>query len=266
MKNQLKSFVLILIIGAVSARLSDEKCKEYHKDPNVKKDTLISEFPHLGLLGYKDDDIIKYNCPATLISESVAVSPAYCMVTIQGPPQYLLFGTSNSSDSDSRKLFNITEIIVHPNYTRTNSVHQHTLALVKFSPPITPNDNIKPGCLYTKSVDDKQMLTDLLWTRSGSDRVLFKVDASIIPTDSCIESYKKQKITIDDYFFLCVLRKFNREYVQNIGGASHVVEDDVPKIVAIDNFGPRIPSKELPDVSTKLYNYLDWIEENVWKK
>ncbi|XP_022912320.2 serine protease snake-like isoform X2 [Onthophagus taurus] len=268
MKNQLKSFVLILIIGAVSARLSDEKCKEYHKDPNVKKDTLISEFPHLGLLGYKDDDIIKYNCPATLISESVAVSPAHCMVTIQGPAKYLLFGPSNSSDNNNRKLFNITEIIVHPNYTRTNSVRQSSLALVKFSPPITPNDNIKPGCLYTKSVDDKQTLTDLLWTRSGSDRILFKDDVSIIPTDSCIERYKKQKVTlmIDDHFFLCVLRKYNRDYVQNIGGTSHVVEDDVPKIVAIDNFGPRIPINELPDVTTKLYHYLDWIEQNVWKK
>ncbi|XP_071056947.1 serine protease snake-like [Onthophagus taurus] len=267
MKNQLKSFVLILIIGAVTARLSDEKCKEYHKDPNIKKDSLISEFPHLGLLGYKDDDIIKYNCPATLISDSVALSPAFCITSPQGPPQHLLFGVSKLTDNNkNRLLLNITEILVHPKYSKTNSAYQHSLALIKFSPPITFNDNVKPGCLYTKPVDDKQTLTDLLWTRSGSDRVLFKVDASIIPTDSCIESYKKQKVTIDDYSFLCVRRKFNGDHVQHIGGTSHVVEDDVPKIVAIDNFGPRLPSDEVPDVTTKLYNYIDWIEENVWKK
>ncbi|XP_022918943.2 uncharacterized protein [Onthophagus taurus] len=262
----MKKFLVFILIGAVSARISDQKCEEYSE--RYKHVQNWAEFSHIGALGSHTGGGIDYNCPVVLISESYALAGAACFNN-RKHVGHILFGTSSTSELD------------HDNNTWVQIVqtyNKYPLVLIKFSPALTVDDKLKPACIYTKTLRYGQDLIDTIWIKNekkdtGYTRTvrryyneLLKLNSKVVPVKVCKNKFSfNYRIRIDDSS-LCIKRNYQGLFTSHpdFAGVSHLYENNKIKVVAIDDFGPLEIDSSVPDVSTRLSDYIGWIEYTVW--
>nr|XP_022918940.1 serine protease persephone-like [Onthophagus taurus] len=278
----MKKFLVFFLIGAVSARLIDDKCEEYsERYKQVKNGGPFSEFSHIGILGFNvGGNYMDYNCPVVLISESYALAGAFCFNNRKGGGQ-ILFGTSSTSElDDDNKLVHIVKTYYHPLYDESDLSKRYALVLIEFSPAIAVDDNVKPACIYSKTARDEQPLIDTVWRPTKYEQIkhtactktvkhyyneLLKLNSEVVPVKVCKNKFSPKHIRIDDSN-LCIKRDYQGLFTSHpdFAGVSQLYENNKIKVVAIDDFGPLEIDGSVPDVSTRLSDYLDWIESTVW--
>nr|XP_022918941.1 serine protease Hayan-like [Onthophagus taurus] len=274
----MKKFLVFILIGAVSARISDEKCEEYSE--RYKHIKNWGEFSHIGALGSYAGGDIDYNCPVVLISESFALAGAFCFNN-RRHVENILFGISSTSElgDDNNTWVHIVKTYTGPLYQKSRPSTRFPLVLIKFSPEITVHDKLRPACIYSKKLNVGQLLIDTVWTKNQDKKgtaytrtvnryknELLKVNSQVVPTEACKNRFTYQYgIRIDDSN-LCIKRDYRGSFTSHpdFAGVSHLYENNKIKVVAIDDFGPLEIGSKIPDVSSRLSYYVDWIEDTVW--
>lgn len=193
-----------------------------------------------------------------------------------GPAKFVLLGELDFSteNDDARPLkFRIAERKKHPEYKSKSKYND--IALLRLVTEVIFNEYIRPACLPEYSS------IELVATATGwglteyhqQSSHLLKTDLSLSTHRECNALYSFLKDSHIDRGILnetqiCAGRQFGQEDTcqGDSGGPLQVFHHEyfcMYSIVGITSFGLSCGTK-VPGVYTRVYPYLDWIENIVW--
>ncbi|XP_072388295.1 serine protease snk-like [Diabrotica undecimpunctata] len=233
------------------------------------------EFPHMVEIGYGSDSDTKWGCAGSLISENFILTAARCIKDMtKGDAKFV-----RASENDLiLQVKEISEIILPPNYS---TMKNQSLVLLKVKTNFKFNGFIRPACLYTKNDSPQHRFVTAGWklaefaNKVGQD--LKRVYVQPLPEDKCndndignhnfsgvnkINSICTKAATKGYYGDICSV---------DIGGPLLQFRPDTEAIKCMhDIVGIKVEDTECEsgengiNVYTKVYNYIQWIEDTVW--
>ncbi|KRT82162.1 Trypsin, partial [Oryctes borbonicus] len=232
------------------------------------------EFPHMAFLKYKNNE----RCGGTLISDRFVLTAGHCIDKDSGiVPIAVRLGDVNVADpSDDAYVqeIEVKKVYVHPDFM--TPVQYNDIALIELVKPATLSVFLKPACLYTnKTLDFKRALVTG-WGKTEEHVVsdhLLKAVVDIFPQQNCNERYKSLPQVfpngVNYDIEVCA-----GSYTSNkdtcggdSGGPLQIYSMDVycsHYLLGVTSFGIRCGQANSPAVYTKVYPYLQWIENIVW--
>ncbi|CAG4965215.1 unnamed protein product [Parnassius apollo] len=266
-----------------SERVADRECKKIVENSIPPLDLHIiggeaaslGEFPHMVALGYESPEGYDFLCGGTILSDSYVITAAHCVDTLsQIRPAIVRMGVVELEDGkrNDESDVDISEIIMHPNYTKRQKYHD--LALLRLAKPIEFTSNLNPVCLYTSPNDPKIPLTVTGWgktsnTRSIRSNILLKANVSVVAREKCTTSYtswRKLPDGISDDQICAGDPQGLKDTCQGDSGGplqGLTDSDGHYRLVGVTSFG-RGCGSTVPGVYTRIAKYLDWIESVVW--
>uniref|UniRef100_A0A182F3H4 Peptidase S1 domain-containing protein n=1 Tax=Anopheles albimanus TaxID=7167 RepID=A0A182F3H4_ANOAL len=137
-------------ISMSASELDDcaDRYKQFHEIYEQYQPDRIERFYHTAYLGWKSKKgMTEWICPGTLITRSVVVSSAYCLMANGSLPT--LVNVAEGNPNATWWLSNptgIKEVIIHPGYN-ANTL-QNNIGLVRLEHPIVPTARKYPICLW----------------------------------------------------------------------------------------------------------------------
>ncbi|KAG5671673.1 hypothetical protein PVAND_001861 [Polypedilum vanderplanki] len=250
----------------------------------------LLEFPWNALIGYANLDTVEFNCGGSLITVHNVLSAAHCFKTSKRTLHQLVkivrLGEHRKSTPKDCQIqndgieicadpvqdieINSSDIIIHPEYTDSSTVNDIAIIRLNEAAKINQN-NIKPICLpFRKSFEIlPKSMTVIGFGRtessvSNSD-VLRKVNVRIKSNEQCITEYESH-LSLEESQFCAGDEK---DSCKGDSGSSthslHLFEDSSIRYVqyGIVSYGDALCGSFRAGIYTKVYNYLQWILENV---
>ncbi|XP_060515950.1 serine protease snake-like [Cylas formicarius] len=255
-----------------------EKC-EYNSVALIVGGTPASaaEFPFMAALGFLSDaSNIEWKCGATLISERFLLTAAHCSFSRDADaPKIIRLGELDFSRSDDSEHvdYDIQQIIVHPNYRYPQKYHD--IALVQSTRTIKFTKYIRPACLYTKIDVGQNSLIATGWGKTdfaadNSDKLL-KVTLRLYSNDECIRTYRTNKyipLGIQSNMLCAGDLRGGRDTCQGDSGGPLLITQKENQckfyVIGVTSFGKSCGQVQTPAVYTKVSEYVQWIEDQIW--
>ncbi|GJQ73810.1 CLIPC1 [Trypoxylus dichotomus] len=236
--------------------------------------TILGEFPHMALLKYKN----KARCGGTLISDRFVLTAGHCVDESRGVvPISVRLGDlniTNPNDDTYVQEIQVKKVYVHPDFKQP--IQYNDLALIELVRPVVLSVFLKPACLYTNQTLNLNQALITGWGRTeehvASDHLL-KAAVSIFPQQRCNERYANlQRVFpngINYNIEVCAgSYTTNKDICSgDSGGPLQVYSTDVycsHYLVGVTSFSLKCGQPNSPSVYTKVYPYLEWIENIVW--
>lgn len=243
-----------------------------------------NEYPHMVAIGNNQslEDFTYWFCGGSLISERFVITAAHCATnqTVRsigqiGTPNVIMIGGWNISEGTEKnaKIIEIEEIILYPEYRKAQVYHD--IALIKLKDTISLGPNIKPICLP----QDESTTETTYWATGWGNKidsdligVLQKVDLGIVGDEECSTVYtpklsKRLSAGLQPHQ-LCLGRVENKDACRGAsGGPVQIINKNIfcsYTLVAVTSSGLQC-GKGNPGLFVKVFHYLDWIENIVWK-
>ncbi|KAF2894197.1 hypothetical protein ILUMI_11978 [Ignelater luminosus] len=267
-------------------------CGYQHSDDYAHdtSNTTITEFPWLARIAYRrksesEDSYQKqYLCLGSLINPLYILTAAGCTNT----PNFVItevrlgdYHIGNDTDcvsedhieecSDPARDYTLSKIIAHPGYDSKTSVNN--IALLRINGRVSYSDYIRPVCLPfpgTKfaNIGDTLTLSGWGYKNLKHEKAVIKkrVLGRLISAENCTEAYKDYSWFKLNDSHLCTKTVENSTELSCSGdlGApvifSHRLQWHQEGIVS---FGESRCGDKLPDIHTKVKDFLEWIEENI---
>ncbi|XP_048484411.1 uncharacterized protein LOC119693151 isoform X2 [Plutella xylostella] len=253
----------------------------------------ISEFPHMGAIGWKaiddTDGLWVFKCGCTLISYKFVLTTAHCThipvdSTIAEPdPKIVRLGSQNiiEKNSDGKSDFKIINIVVANHYRAPKKYDD--VAVMELEKEVEFSTRIRPACLWTTTFLANELphkpKTVTGWGAVESAKKIttpkIKVtELDVIDLDDC-DKLVKSSCTRD----FCKLRG-TQICGRNLtsggintcpgdSGGAFQVELDLPKhmsgkmyhVFGVNSFGFRCGEPNTPVVFSRVFLWADWIVE-----
>lgn len=263
----------------MSERMCDKYIKEYKIKPEINfhiingEDAKIGRFPHMAALGFRsdsDENIIEFNrCSGSLISTKFVLTAAHCMFcAICKNPVLVRFGVINITDTKDAQDIEVKNIILGDyNYTSKHN----DISLIELMKDVTTSRTVYPACLYT-SPDDPISLIITGWgntvntQRNVRPAVLQQARIAPVEVAECNSTFARvDKVSpkVIMHTQICAISESDACEGDSGGPLQVVRKDGAYGIVGIVSFGIGCGTK-IPGVYTRVYTFLDWIEQKVW--
>ncbi|KAF5282475.1 hypothetical protein FQR65_LT14284 [Abscondita terminalis] len=265
----------------IITRKSEIACKEFAHDlpPEITfqilggQNATLGEFPHMAALGYKyvEEDELKWECGASLISKKFLLTAAHCIVKLNRVlPTIVRLGIVDTTGKDNVQPLDIKvkRTIVNPEYLPR--LKRNDIALIELETEITKNQYVHPACLYQKTNDPIALVvTGWGFTSAGGDAstVLQKAVLEPVPVSNCSAQYQTQSPRPILGTQICAVSSDGKKDTcsGDSGGPLQIQEEisTIYTIVGVTSYGIGCGGK-IPGVYARVSSYLDWIESNVW--
>ncbi|XP_011180913.2 serine protease Hayan-like [Zeugodacus cucurbitae] len=212
---------------------------------------LPGKYPYVALIGHENEKgTIEFRCGGALIDKRFVLTSAACLV--HGKPTIVRLGITSLDDvaqSGGMVERKIKAIHVHPEHTVAAAYND--IGLIELDGDVKYSTLVYPVCLHTGAAIPENN-TELYATRWGVNCQLAVSAARVqlLSNPLCRNAFSEliKKRTVDDI-------RSTQLCAHNVNPSA----DDCS--TAVDSFGLR---SEVPDVLTRVSEYLDFIEPIVW--
>ncbi|CAH0562168.1 unnamed protein product [Brassicogethes aeneus] len=228
---------LSLLPNAENSNIEGSKC-DFNKIPFIigGEPAEEGEFPFIAALGYKIEDKIEWLCGGSLISEKFILTVAHCIYSSNGIPKLARLGYTNLKNPNPNihhAEIKILRTIEHQKYDP--KFNYNDIALLELETPIEFSKYIRPACLQPIREFNESLATAIgyginnFFEETKSDDLL-KVGLHVYNNSVCDNVFKSDK------------------HVPN----------------GLTSFGKYCGFNK-PAIYTRVSEYLDWIEDIIWK-
>ncbi|XP_050093252.1 uncharacterized protein LOC126576148 [Anopheles aquasalis] len=165
----------------------ESRYKQFHEMYESYQPDRIDHFYHTVYLGWKTKDgSTEWICSGTLITRSIVVSSAYCLMANGNFPTLVNVAEGNPNATWSRpKPVGIKEVIIHPGYNATTL--QYDIGLVRLVQPIVPTARKYPICLWQNETH-----TPLVLYRMAADETMSNFELNFPKYNSDCSQHLRQ--------------------------------------------------------------------------
>lgn len=280
-----------------SKRLCERKYAEYiqrifPKESDTAQDANDSEFngrilaapgeyPHMCALGFRSENgQVDYKCGGSLISENFVITAAHCANFTGQQPSKVRIGDLNLMVEEHNlepQIREIKKIYVHSEY-KTNSYY-NDIALLELMEEVDLTEFVRPIRLWSRPTYPFLLAyamgygsTDFAKERTNR---LTNLNMTIIPNDECnVQMPKSPEAQNGILASQICARDFaqNRDTCQGDSGGPLQLNIRGRRrrnrlhyhLIGITSYGLFCRSG-YPSIFTRVYSYLDWIENIVWR-
>lgn len=261
---------------SVTRNVKIDKCSQANPLISYGMDARPREFPHMALLGKMILKSIEWFCGGTLISNKYVMTAAHCIRTVQFVRLGDLVIDQEKDDAMPKQIL-VSEKILHPDYKAHSKYND--IALLKLQSEVVLSPYIRPACLPTSSNDDIKHFIATGWGKIGhllkASQILQKVSLELFDHNECNQIYSSYigrnfQNGIMERTQICVGSKSDQKDTcpGDSGGPLQIYHQSqycMFTILGITSFGMICGVKNSPGVYTKVYPYVKWIEDVVWR-
>lgn len=269
------------IHGAEELKFTIDNCKPYAPLIVGGSPASPKEFPHIARLGHESKNKpTEWFCGGTLISEKFVLTAAHCFTTNRGEVNIVRLGDldfGRESDDARPEDFRVRRYIEHKDYN--SATIYNDIALVELERSVSFDAYKHPACLPTKSGNEFQKLVAIGWgsTRfaESDSKKLLKVTLDRLGLDQCQRLTESSDVDqlpkgVEDHLQICAGSNETKDTCSgDSGGPLLAYHPDYPcmyTVVGITSFGIGCGTPDQPGIYTRVYNYIEWIRNNVWEQ
>lgn len=270
----------VLDTKKIIKRKSDEYCEKINKKRTWKDDgdfyeflsnlpaveETTEEFAHVVALGYGTLHNIYWNCGGTLISNKFVLTAAHCLHSQQhGPVRFIQIGTTTITNNLDN-IYLIHQSFIHGGYKPPSTYND--IALIELEESVDFSKSIKPACLHSQlMIPETYSIQAVVWgSYDTSNERLQSIDLQLF--EQCNDTYASNKYLFQDGVIdsqICAGSYDGKDTCKGDSGGplEYLDLEDVHRVIGITSVGKSC-GYGVPGVYTRVYNYLEWIEETVW--
>jgi len=245
---------------------------------HVDGESEFGEYPWQVAILKKDQYDNVYVCGGALVGPNHVLTAAHC---IKGHPASELRVRLGEWDVNRETEFyphvekDVTSILIHPEFYQGNLYND--IALVKFEGfvDLARYPHVSPACLPPKYQDftgSRCWVTgwgkDSFGTVGKYQNILKEVDVPVINNVDCENKLRRTRLGYDfklDSGFICAGGEEGKDACKGDGGGPLVCEKQgIWYLSGIVSWGVGCGQHDVPGVYTKVSEYTDWVQKNIY--
>ncbi|XP_076076146.1 trypsin-like [Mytilus galloprovincialis] len=221
-------------------------------------------------------------CAAVLISEQWALTAGHCFSRMFDNETFItarvgLHNASAFAEDPNEQAFKIIKVLKHQGIEASTVPFNNDIALLKLDRTVTYNSAVRPVCLPDNANIDQTVCAISGWGRYKEPKktpdpdawpqMLQQTRVPILPQEICMSNYKNK---VTDNMFCAGYEQGGVDACQgDSGGPLQCQEDGRWCLRGIISWGgityTECAQPLQPGVYTKVYNYVDWILQNIFE-